>query len=57
MTEPTAWDDAGAGRRGLHVALWAGVAASLTGAGLFLWAAQGEIVFTDVVSSALAWCF
>ncbi|WP_187144335.1 hypothetical protein [Microvirga massiliensis] len=40
-------------------------AAALTGAALlllvavggFLWAHQGSAVFTDLVTSALAWCF
>jgi hypothetical protein len=29
----------------------------LVGAGLVLWAHQGDAVFSDVVLAALAWCF
>ena len=31
--------------------------ACLVGAGLLLWARQGDAVFSDVVLAALAWCF
>lgn len=41
------------------LAVVAGVVAALalTGAGLFLWARQGEAVFVDIVAAAIAWCF
>jgi hypothetical protein len=38
-------------------ALWAGAAACLVAAGLLLWAVRGGAVFSDMVLSALAWCF
>ncbi|WP_158266644.1 hypothetical protein [Alsobacter soli] len=58
MAQPAQWEASGeAGRSGLRVSLWLGAAAAVVVAGLLLWAAQGEAVFTDVVSAALAWCF
>ena len=35
----------------------AGAGVALLGFGLFLWATRGAAIFTDLVSSAIAWCF
>jgi hypothetical protein len=37
--------------------LAAATVACLVGAGLLLWARSGEAIFSDLVLSALAWCF
>jgi hypothetical protein len=38
-------------------ALWAGAAACLVAAGLVLWAVRGGAIFSEMVLSAVAWCF
>lgn len=51
-------DAAGAGPRpGVALAAGALAFAGLAGAGLLMWAAQGDAVFAQVVLAALAWCF
>ena len=55
---PRASDEAGAGPRpGVALAAGALAFSGLAGAGLLMWAAQGDAVFTQVVLAALAWCF
>lgn len=44
-------------RAGLRLAAGGLGFAGLAGAGLLMWAAQGEDVFAQVVLVALAWCF
>jgi len=41
----------------LSRALLGGAIVCLTAAGLLLWSRTGEAVFSDMVLSALAWCF
>jgi hypothetical protein len=45
------------GGRVFVVATLTGAAFLLLAAGGLLWARQGEAVFTDLVTAALAWCF
>ena len=40
-----------------RVALVGGGIACLVGAGLLLWTYRGDAVFSDLVLTALAWCF
>lgn len=55
---PRAGDAARAGARpGVALAAGALAFAGLAGAGLLMWAAQGDAVFAQVVLAALAWCF
>lgn len=44
-------------RAGVALAAGGFAFAGLAGAGLLMWAAQGDAVFTQVVLAALAWCF
>ena len=48
---------AGETRPVLALVLWGGTALTVVGAGLLLWSTQGEAVFMDMVTSALAMCF
>jgi hypothetical protein len=59
MSNPADWspDDVGPPPSRLSLGLWAASGLALVVAGLLLWAAQGDAVFTDAVSTALAWCF
>lgn len=43
--------------RGLAVALSAGIALALLAGGVLLWRDRAELVFLDMVASALAMCF
>jgi hypothetical protein len=45
------------GTRGAGLLLAAAAVACLVGAGLLLWARSGDAIFSDLVLSALAWCF
>jgi hypothetical protein len=45
---------------GLSVAarlLLGGTALTMVAAGLVLWSARGPVIFTDMLSAAIAWCF
>ncbi len=45
-----------AGSRRTGQALWLAAALALIAAGLVLWTARAEAIFTDMVSAAIAWC-
>ncbi|MBM6592942.1 hypothetical protein [Microvirga pudoricolor] len=50
--------ETGSERTGLTARLLIGGAVlCVVASGLLLWAAQGPVVFNDMVVSALAWCF
>jgi hypothetical protein len=55
-SDPGAPVERDAGRAPLRWLL-AGATVALFGAGLLLWARDGEAVFATYVVSALAWCF
>jgi hypothetical protein len=59
MSNPADWspEDVRPRPSRLSLGLWAGAGLALAAAGGLLWAARGDAVFTDAVSSALAWCF
>ena len=37
--------------------LLGGTAVTMVAAGLVLWSARGPVIFTDMLSAAIAWCF
>jgi hypothetical protein len=41
----------------MRIALVGGGVACLVGSGLVLWTHRGDAVFSDLVLTALAWCF
>ena len=45
------------GARGAGRILVLATVACLVGAGLLLWARSGDAIFSDLVLTALAWCF
>jgi hypothetical protein len=48
------------GGSGISVAsrlLLGGAAAMMVAAGLVLWSVRGPVIFTDMLSAAIAWCF